>query len=133
VTHNTSETLKHHGVRLSAHRLAVAKFVLHTRSHPTAELVWYAVREDFPMISRATVYNTLNLFVEKGLLRRLSIGEGKVVYDPDLSPHHHIVDEDTGIVHDIPWDALEVPAIDRVEGFEVTNYQVVLRGRKKTR
>jgi Fe2+ or Zn2+ uptake regulation protein len=113
--------------------LAVANFVLHTRSHPTAELVWYAVREDFPMISRATVYNTLNLFVEKGLLRRLSIGEGKVVYDPDLSPHHHIVDEDTGIVHDIPWDALEVPAIDRVEGFEVTNYQVVLRGRKKTR
>jgi Fur family iron response transcriptional regulator len=83
------------------------------------------------MISRATVYNTLNLFVDKGLLQRLLVGEGRVVYDPDLSPHHHLVDEDTGVVHDIPWEALEIPSIESVEGFEVTNCQVVMRGRRK--
>ena len=82
------------------------------------------------MISRATVYNTLNLFVDKGLLIRLTVGEGRVVYDPDLSPHHHIVDEDTGVVHDIPWEALEIPRIESVEGFEVTSCQVVMRGRR---
>jgi Fur family iron response transcriptional regulator len=83
------------------------------------------------MISRATVYNTLNLFVDKGLLQRLIVGEGRVVYDPDLSPHHHIVDEDTGVVHDIPWEALDIPSVESVEGFEVTNCQVVMRGRRK--
>jgi len=83
------------------------------------------------MISRATVYNTLNLFVEKGLLQRLFVGEGRVVYDPDLSPHHHLVDEDTGVVHDIPSEALEIPRIESVEGFEVTNCQLVMRGRRK--
>jgi Fur family iron response transcriptional regulator len=97
------------------------------------ENVWNAVRKDFPMISRATVYNTLNLFVDKGLLKRLPVGEGRVVYDPDLSPHHHLVDEETGVVHDIPWEAVEIPRIECVQGFEVTNCQVVMRGRRKKR
>ena len=83
------------------------------------------------MISRSTVYNTLNLFVDKGLLQRFPVGEGRVVYDPDLSPHHHLVDEDTGVVHDIPWKVLEIPHIKSVEGFEVTDCQVVMRGRAK--
>jgi Fur family iron response transcriptional regulator len=83
------------------------------------------------MISRATVYNTLNLFVGKGLLQRFHVGEGRVVYDPDLSPHHHLIDEDTGVVHDIPWEALEIPLNNSVDGFEVTDCQVVMRGRRK--
>jgi len=122
--------LRNSGVRLSAHRLAVSQFVLFTGSHPSVENVWNTVKKDFPMISRATVYNTLNLFVDKGLLIRLTVGEGRVVYDPDLSPHHHIVDEDTGVVHDIPWEALEIPRIESVEGFAVTSCQVVMRGRR---
>jgi Fe2+ or Zn2+ uptake regulation protein len=83
------------------------------------------------MISRATVHNTLNLFVDAGLLQRLLVGERRLVYDPDLSPHHHLVDEDTNVVHDIPWEALEIPTIESVEGFEVTNFQIVMRGRRK--
>jgi Fe2+ or Zn2+ uptake regulation protein len=125
--------LRHHDIRLSAHRLAVARYVLYTRSHPSVENVWRAVRTVFPLISRATVYNTLNLFVDKGLLQRLFLGEGRVVYDPDLSPHHHIVEEDTGVVHDIPWEALEIPHIESVQGFEVTDFHVVMRGRRKKR
>ena len=77
------------------------------------------------------MYNTLNLFVDKGLLQRLLVSEGRVVYDPDLSPHHHLVDEDTGVVHDIPQEALEIPRIECVEGFEVTDCQIILRGRRK--
>jgi Fe2+ or Zn2+ uptake regulation protein len=123
--------LRDHGVRLSAHRLAVARFVLFTQSHPSVEDVWNAVRKEFPMISRATVYNTLNLFVDKGLLQRLLVGEARAVYDPDLSPHHHLIDEETGVVHDIPWEAVEIPRIQSVGGFQVTDCQVVMRGRRK--
>jgi Fe2+ or Zn2+ uptake regulation protein len=131
MTHDPSALLQHHGIRLSAHRIAVAQFVLYTRSHPSAENVWSKVRKDFPMISRATVYNTLKLFVDKGLLQRIPVGDGSVIYDPDLSPHHHLVDEDTGVVHDIPWEALEIPSIDSVEEFEVTDCQVIMHGRRK--
>jgi len=83
------------------------------------------------MISRATVYNTLNLFLEKRLLQQIPIGEEKAIFDPDLSPHHHLLEEETGVVHDIPWEAIDIPRIETVEGFEVTNFQVVMRGRRK--
>jgi Fe2+ or Zn2+ uptake regulation protein len=126
-----SALLLSRGIRPSAHRLAVAKFVLHTQSHPSAEDVLKAVRRDFPMISRATVYNTLNLFLEKGLLQQIPIGEERAIFDPDLSPHHHLLDEETSVVHDVPWEALDIPHIESVEGFEITNFQVVMRGRRK--
>ena len=82
------------------------------------------------MISRATVYNTLNLFVRKGLLRELQLAEGRVVFDPNMGPHHHFIDEATGRIHDVPWDALEVRRVEGLRGLDVREYQVVLRGRK---
>ena len=125
------QKLVEHGIQPSAQRLAVAEYVLFTEDHPTADQVWGRVRETFPMLSRATVYNTLNLFVEKGLLQQLVLAEGSVVFDPKMEPHHHFMDEDTGQIHDIPWDMLEVKNVDRLRGFEVTSYQVVLHGRRK--
>ncbi|MFT3913160.1 MAG: transcriptional repressor [Anaeromyxobacteraceae bacterium] len=82
-------------------------------------------------MSRATVYNTLNRFVREGILRTLVLAEGRVVFDPNVSPHHHFIDEATGRIHDIPWDALRVSRVEALEGLDVREYQVVLRGRQK--
>lgn len=119
------------GINPSAQRVAVAEYVLHTREHPSADHVWSRVKERFPMISRATVYNTLNLFVDRGLLRAFVLTEGRVVFDPNTEDHHHFIDEDTGEIHDVPWDAIEVADIGALEGFEVREYQVVMRGKKR--
>jgi Fur family transcriptional regulator, iron response regulator len=121
------------GIQPSAQRVAVADYVLSTDQHPSADQVWVSVRARFPMISRATVYNTLNLFVEKGLLRQLVLAEGKVVFDPHIEPHHHFIEEDSGRIHDIPWNALEVKNLDALKGFEIHEHQVVMRGRKVSR
>jgi len=121
-------TLSRHGIQASPQRLAVAAFVLDTTSHPSADEVFDAVRAGAPAISRATVYNTLNLFVRKGLLRQLVIAEGRVVFDPNVGPHHHFVDETTGEIHDVPWDALDVRRVEGLKGVKVREYQVVLRG-----
>jgi Fe2+ or Zn2+ uptake regulation protein len=125
--------LREHGIAPSAHRLAVASYVLHTGDHPSADAVFAEVRERFPMVSRGTIYNTLNLFAEKGLLRAFVLTEGRVVFDPKVEAHHHFIDEDTGTIHDIPWGALRVSDVERLEGFDVAEYQVVLRGRKRSR
>jgi Fur family iron response transcriptional regulator len=124
------QTLRGKGIRPSAHRLAVAEYVLCTSEHPSAEQVLDRVRGKFPLLSRATVYNTLNLFVEKGLLRELVLSEGKVVFDPKLDRHHHFIDDDTGQIEDIPWAALRVGDPARIDGYEVREYMVVMRGRK---
>src|SRR5947209_5967402 len=90
--------LRSHGIQPSAQRVAVAEYVLDTRDHPSADEILSKVTRRFPMISRATVYNTVNAFVKKGLLRELVLTEGKTVYDPLLKPHHHFVDEVTGAI-----------------------------------
>lgn len=126
----TLQALTDHGIQPSAQRVAVADYVLYTTDHPSADQVWAEVKRGFPMLSRATVYNTLNLFAEKGLLRELVLAEGKVVFDPKLEPHHHFLDEETGEIVDVPWSALDVRRVHSLPGFEVREFQVVMRGKK---
>lgn len=128
---DTSVTLRDSGIQPSAQRVAVGDYVLHTGEHPSADLVWKRVRERFPWISRATVYNTLNLFVDKGLLQRLNLSEDSVVFDPITETHHHFIDEKSGVIHDVPWDKVQVCNIDSLRDFEVHDYQVVMRGSVK--
>ena len=88
------------------------------------------VRKKFPMVSRATVYNTLNLFVEKGLLRRYNVPTGNIVFDSHVEDHHHFIDEESDKIHDVPWDAVKVANVSTLDGFEVREYQVVMRGKR---
>ena len=112
-------------------RIAVARVVLYSKQHPSADEIWGAVVKEYPTLSRATVYNTLNLLVEKGVLKPQVIREGRVVFDPCVERHHHFIDEETGEIHDIPWDSVKVTGEDTLKDFEVLEYQVVLRGRRK--
>lgn len=124
-------TLRENGIQPSAQRVAVAAYVLHTHEHPSAELVFKRVRAQFPWISRATVYNTLNLFVEKGLLQRLTIAEDSVVFDSITETHHHFIDEETGAIHDVPWERVKVCNLDSLHDYDIRQYQVVMHGKLK--
>lgn len=123
--------LRQGGIQPTPQRIAVAKCVLGSRAHPTAEDVLRAARKACPTVSRATVYNTLNLLVEKGLVRMQTITEGAVVFDPNVQRHHHFIDADTGEIHDIPWDQLDVKGKDKLRDYEILEFQVILRGRRK--
>jgi Fe2+ or Zn2+ uptake regulation protein len=125
--------LRQHRIQPSAQRMAIAAYVLGTEDHPSADQVFVKVRKSQPAISRATVYNTLNRFVSEGLLRTLVLAEGRVVFDPKMAPHHHFIDEASGRILDVPWDALRVSRVEALEGFDVREYQVVLRGRHRSR
>jgi len=120
---------REYGIQPSAQRVAVAQYVLNTGDHPSADRVFAQVRKGFPMLSRATVYNTLNLFVKKGLLREFVLAEGRIVFDPKTDRHHHFIDEDSGRIHDVAWEALQVVKVENLPGFDVREYQVVMRGR----
>lgn len=112
-------------------RIAVVQSVLHTKAHPTADDVLVSARRKCPTVSRATVYNTLNLLVEKGLIGMQTLKEGSVVFDPNVERHHHFIDEDTGAIYDIPWNQVEVKEKRKLRGFEILEFQVIMRGRRK--
>jgi Fe2+ or Zn2+ uptake regulation protein len=124
------ELLRGRGIQPSAQRVAVAQYILFTDEHPSADRVWARVRSRFPMISRATVYNTLNLFAKKGLVRDLHLSPASVVFDANTGAHHHFIDEGTGHIYDIPWEKVAMRKLPKVDGFEIHDYQVVMRGRK---
>ncbi|MEO6596393.1 MAG: transcriptional repressor [Planctomycetota bacterium] len=125
------ERLERRAIRPSAQRVAIARYVLATDDHPSADEVWSRVKKHFPLVSRATVYNTLQLFTEKGLLKQLALSESSIVFDPKIEPHHHFIDDDTGAICDIPWQALRVGKIDALADIEVRDYMVVVRGRRQ--
>ncbi|HXG58639.1 MAG TPA: transcriptional repressor [Thermoanaerobaculia bacterium] len=126
------ELLEEKGIQPSAQRLAVAAYVLTTDAHPSADQVWREVAGRVPMISRATVYNTLNLFVEKGLLRELHVDRDHVVFDPKTDTHHHFIDEETGRIYDVPWEKVQVCNLQSLRRtYDIEDYQVVMRGRKR--
>ncbi len=131
------EILEAAGIQPSAHRLAIAKYVLFTEDHPSADDVLAEMKRQSEagqgpsMISRATVYNTLNLFAEKGLLKQLAISEGRVVFDPRMDTHHHFVDTDTGEIYDLPASRVPLGPLTGFEEFHVNEVQVVVRGTRR--
>jgi Fe2+ or Zn2+ uptake regulation protein len=134
--------LRSTGIQPTAQRLAVASYVLSTDEHPSAEEVFARVKPTLPILSRATVYNTLNVFVRMGLLRELILEPAgaaanlkgpRTVFDPNIERHHHFIDEETGRIHDVPWNAVKVKNVDGLPDFDVRDYQVVMRGKRKGR
>jgi Fur family peroxide stress response transcriptional regulator len=123
--------LRQCNIQPTPQRIAVVEYTLQSKTHPSADDVLKYARKKCPTVSRATVYNTLNLLVDKGLLDMQTIKEGAVVFDPNTNKHHHFVDNETGDIYDIPWDQLEVKGKDKLKDFEIVEYQVIMHGRKK--
>lgn len=128
---DTISILRRCDIQPTPQRIAVVDYVLAAKTHPSAEEVLEQARLRCPTVSRATVYNTLNLLVEKGLLKTQLLKGGLLFFDPNVDAHHHFIDDDTGDIYDIPSDHIQVHQVDKLKGFEVKEYQVIMRGRRK--
>jgi len=87
-------------IKPTSQRNEIARVMLSKPQHLSAEQVLSLVNENGGHVSKATVYNTLNLFVEKGLIRQVIIDPAKVFYDSNTSYHYHFYNEDTGELSD---------------------------------
>lgn len=128
-----ADRLRGNGVALTLQRLVIARVLLAGPVHLTADQVWARAKEIMPEISRATVYNTLDLFERSGLLRRLIVDAEKVVFDSTTRPHHHYYDSDTGEVTDVGAGELEVVGLPNLPpGMELQDIDVVVRIRRRS-
>lgn len=88
-------------VRPTLQRLEIAAILLTQKQHVSSKQLFQMVNKSFPKVARATIFNTINLFVEKGLLTPVeTIGE-QILYDSNSEPHHHIIDRKAERVVDI--------------------------------
>lgn len=96
-----------HGVRPTTKRLQLGALLFEGPCrHLSAEEVWREALDVGLPISLATVYNTLNGFVEAGLLRMVDLPTARGLYDTNTTPHHHVLDLSTGQVRDLPAEAV---------------------------
>ena len=125
---NVGDRLRQAGIPLTLQRLAIAQVLLPNPIHLTADQILARVKDVVPETSRATVYNTLKLFREKGLVRELIVDAERTVFDSNTSPHFHLFDSDTGQVTDIPAEAMQVIGTPHLpEGVELEEVDVIIR------
>jgi Fur family iron response transcriptional regulator len=120
------------GIAPTMQRRTLGAMLLCAPVHVTAEQVVRAAQTQALPVSRATVYNTLRLFTEHGLLRELPIEGVEAVYDSTTTPHHHFYDLTTGEVSDIDDAVLQVAGLgDLATHWNIDTVEVIVRGRRK--
>ena len=95
-------------ILLTQQRLSIARLLFSKLQHLSANQVLEQLSRNDNSPSQATVYNTLRLFLEKGLLSQVIMGPNKTFYDTNLSKHHHLYNTDTDILKDVPINQIEI-------------------------
>ena len=101
--------------------------------HVCAEELLDTARDLGMRVSKATIYNTLNLFVECGLLREINVDAHRRYYDSTITPHHHFYNIDTGELVDIPRGSVRLADLpDLPAGTEPAGVELVVKVRQRT-
>ena len=125
----TMEKYRHLNIKLTPQRLAILGYLEGNRSHPSAEDIYKSVSKEFPTMSFATVYNTLEALKNKDKILELKIDPAKKRYDPEISPHHHLICKKCKTIVDIFNDFNLDLSPDLTEGFNITGNHIEFFGK----
>jgi len=122
------EKYKELGLKLTPQRLAILAYLEGNTSHPSAEDVYRAVLRNYPTMSFATVYNTLEALRQRGEVQELTIDPEKKRFDPNTHPHHHLICVKCRKVVDVQQD-YELPLPKSVrESFQIVGTHIEFYG-----
>ncbi len=125
--------LQQHGIRPTQQRIRIGELLFGSPKHVTADDVLLAISRGQSHVSKATVYNTLRLFAEKGLLREVVVDPTRMFFDTNLVAHHHFYNMDTGELIDMNDHCLTIGSLPEVsEDMEVVGVEVVVRVRRRS-
>jgi len=125
---DVSSRLQASGIRVTAQRLQIAELLLTVPQHLTADQIAEALQQRGLIVAKATVYNTLNLFAARGLLRPLSVDGTRAWFDSNVEPHYHFHDERSGAITDVALPEVQFSHLpDPPAGMEVAGLDLVIR------
>ena len=127
---NLAEKLRAHGINPTHQRIEIAFALFSRHEHLSADQVMAIVNERHSETSKATVYNTLNLFLETKLIREVIVDPNKVFYDPNTEPHYHMYDLQSGRLTDIDASDVRVTGLpDLPSGMVTEGMDIIIRVR----
>lgn len=125
-----AEMLREHEINPTHQRIEIAHALFSRGEHLSADQIMTIVNDRHLATSKATVYNTLNLFRGKGLIREVIVDPNKIFYDPNTQPHHHLYNVDTGELIDVDADAMSVSGLPRLpDGMVAEGVEIIVRVR----
>ena len=98
---NLQNILEDANIKPTIERLSILKYLDRNHNHPTAAMIFNEIETKIPTISKTTVYNSLKLFIEKGIITPLYITGSEIRYDLAAKPHHHFLCENCGKIYDL--------------------------------
>jgi len=121
------DILKENDIAPSMQRIKILEYLQSYKTHPTADMIYQALANEMPTLSKTTVYNTLKTFSEKGILVALSLFENEVRYEYNTEPHIHFKCTKCNKIYDLDktYDRYDENMID---GHKVDEHHVNLRG-----
>jgi Fur family iron response transcriptional regulator len=122
------EALRAHGINPTHQRIEIAYALFSRQEHLSADQVMGIVNERHSETSKATVYNTLNLFVEKGLIHEVIVDPSRVFYDPNTDAHYHLYDVQSGKLTDISAADVRISGLPELpQGMVTEGMDVIIR------
>ena len=122
-----------HGILPTPQRLEIATILLQKPQHMSAEQIIDRLRSKGSTVSKATVYNTLNLFGKHGLVKECLIDPVRRFFDSTTHPHHHFYNVDTGALSDIAADDIAITGLPALPaGTECEGIELFIRVRNTT-
>jgi Fur family iron response transcriptional regulator len=124
--------LRSRGVMPTHQRIEIAYAIFSRGEHLSADRILALVNDRAAETSKATVYNTLNLFVAKKLVREVIVDPSKVFYDPNTEPHYHFYNVDSGELTDIDARDIMVTGLPALpQGMAAEGVDIIVRVRSK--
>jgi len=120
--------LKEKGVLLTIQRSAILDFLQDNTQHPTAEEIYQSLQGMYPALSRATVYNTLDLFKQHGLVQEVTIERNKAHYDYKTEPHHHFHCRHCGKIYDVGMEEVTFEREGGLNGHKMEEARLYIIG-----
>lgn len=120
------EFLRSRGVSPSFQRIRILEYLIKNRTHPSAEEIHRKIVCIIPTLSKTTVYNTLNLFVEKGVVKRLGIDDAEARFDIDMEEHAHFQCISCGKIFDLKEKNISIN--DKLEGHLMLEASIYIKG-----
>ena len=121
-----------HGILSTPQRVEIAEIMLEKPQHLSADQIIDRLRTTGSAVSKATVYNTLNLFSERGLVKEVMVDPVRKFYDSTTHAHHHFYNVDSGELSDIPDEAVRFEGLPELpEGTERESVEVLIKLRDK--
>ncbi|MDR2835678.1 MAG: transcriptional repressor [Bacteroidales bacterium] len=117
-----------HNIKPTIQRILILDYLSSVISHPTADEIYTALVPKIPILSRMTIYNTLNLLVEKGVIHSLNIEEKNTRYDFDISPHAHLLCTKCHKVYDIFLKNEQIDFLKNLVEGEIFDFQINIKG-----